>query len=734
MGDISDLIDTLLPGNGSVPMETPAKVEGQPAKKRRGRPRKYGDDKEAYEAHKARSRRKSAEKVAAARDIGELPAVADPVRKEATRRSLKQFALTYFPRIFNLQFSEDHDRVIATIEDCVFNGGRFACAMPRGSGKSSLALVALIWMIFWGHRLFPVIVCATSDAAKEAMLEAMQLIEDNELLLADFPEVVFAIREIKGSPGKATGQTYKGKRTRLRWTDKHVSFPIIEGSPASAAGLARVGLNGAVRGKKKAGPDNSILRPDFALIDDPSDDRSAKVHNQNNVREGLIESALAMLAGPGKNMAMVMMATIIEPGDVADRFLNGDDHPDWRGMVVSAMKSMPSDEAMKHWHKFRDLRKQSLKQFGTDELALQYYRENQLAMADGAVPYWNERVDPGMTDALCSIMSVWAKSEKTFYSEYQNQPQKTKVTNRSEPDSKMILKRSSSVPRGVIPDWATRVTASIDIQGTSLWWLVAAFSDSMRPHVVDHGIFPDQGKLYVTKSQLGRTLQEATNAPTDVAAWDAGLRILCQTFLDVRYQSQTGPERSIDLIAIDANWEQSTGTVYQIARQLGGGKILPIHGRARTAKQSSIDTFKVEATAKRGPGWISEQGVRQQLHLVVDPNHLKTWLYSQITSSEGGLSLFNGNVAELTLLADHLSSEFGVPMVDASTNRTVVEWQLRPGRDNEYLDCSVYASVAASYCGSLLPGQEPPVMQPPPKYVKVSELLAQRQQQQRFRR
>ncbi len=295
------------------------------------------------------------------------------------------------------------------------------------------------------------------------------------------------------------------KRTRVRWHAKNISLPVIEGSPASASGLSSYGLNVAIRGKKKAGPDGGILRPDFCLIDDPSDDRSAKIHNQNNVREGLIESGLSMLAGPGMSMAMFMACTIIEEGDVASRFLDQDLHPDWRGITVQAMTSMPSDAAMKHWLKYRDLRKQSLKEYGHIELAIQYYVANKDAMNEGAEVYWPERIEPGYPDAVCTIMDVWARAENTFWKEYQQQPQRLKITNRMEPDQRMILRRSSSVPRGVVPDWANRVTAAIDVQGTSLWWLVCAFSNDMRPHVVDHGIFPEQGKLYTTKSQIGRT-------------------------------------------------------------------------------------------------------------------------------------------------------------------------------------------------------------------------------------
>ncbi len=140
--------------------------------------------------------------------------------------------------------------------------------MPRGSGKSTIALGAIIWMLIYGHRKFPIIVAATAKAAADAVGEVMTIMEDSALIVADFPEVMVPILALKGANQKSNGQLYKGKRTRVRWNEKNISLPIIEGSPASASGLSSVGLNVAVRGKKKNGPDGGILRPDFCLIDD----------------------------------------------------------------------------------------------------------------------------------------------------------------------------------------------------------------------------------------------------------------------------------------------------------------------------------------------------------------------------------------------------------------------------------------------------------------------------------
>ena len=72
------------------------------------------------------------------RDIGELPPTKNPKRGKRCERSFRRFCEVYFPAVFCLKWSDDHLRVIAKIEAAVLDGGLFALAMPRGSGKTSL--------------------------------------------------------------------------------------------------------------------------------------------------------------------------------------------------------------------------------------------------------------------------------------------------------------------------------------------------------------------------------------------------------------------------------------------------------------------------------------------------------------------------------------------------------------------------------------------------------------------
>src|SRR5690606_19498295 len=105
-----------------------------------------------YERMKEAARKRNAVLALAGRDIGELPEVENPDRKDLASRDFRYFCETYFPLTFHLEWSPDHLRVIAKIEKAVLHGGLFALAMARGSGKSSLAEVACIWAVLNGHR------------------------------------------------------------------------------------------------------------------------------------------------------------------------------------------------------------------------------------------------------------------------------------------------------------------------------------------------------------------------------------------------------------------------------------------------------------------------------------------------------------------------------------------------------------------------------------------------------
>ena len=111
----------------------------------------------------------------------------DPVRRGNCERSLKLFLLTYLATEFYMTWSPDHEKVVQKLEDAILIGGNFAEAMPRGSGKTTIAEGAAIWMTVNGLRRFPVLIGANKDAAIQILENIKAHLANNDLLYADYP-------------------------------------------------------------------------------------------------------------------------------------------------------------------------------------------------------------------------------------------------------------------------------------------------------------------------------------------------------------------------------------------------------------------------------------------------------------------------------------------------------------------------------------------------------------------
>ena len=137
-----------------------------------------------------------------------------------------------------MPWSGDHLKVIAKIETAVLRGGLFAMAMPRGSGKTTLAETACIWAMLTGAQEFVCLIGSDAGHAR-SMLESIKVeFETNERLLDDFPEAVFPIHALERIHNRAKGQLCGGKPTRIVWTADEIVLPTVPGSTAAGRSSA----------------------------------------------------------------------------------------------------------------------------------------------------------------------------------------------------------------------------------------------------------------------------------------------------------------------------------------------------------------------------------------------------------------------------------------------------------------------------------------------------------------
>jgi len=647
----------------------------------------------------------SREKTASVKEVGPLPPIVDPVRRESCGKSLELFLLTYFPQSFKLQFSDDHRKIIGRTETAVNEGGLFALAMPRGSGKTTICIRAVLWSLLYGKRRFAALIGASSDAANELLSELKIEIETNDLLLADFPEVCHPIRALEGESKRAPGQMVGGVRTRIGYKGKQLILPTIGNSPSSGAIVRVTGLLGRVRGMKYTTADGESLRPDLVMIDDPQTDASARSENQCSMRERVLSGAILGLAGPGKRIAGVMPCTVIRKGDMADRILNRVIHPRWNGERCRLVYQWPSNQEL--WDTYAELRISDLRQ-GNDKLpqATEHYRENRSAMDAGSLVGWTDRYEPHELSAIQHAWNLKLSNPDTFDAEYQNDPKESlsSIATARAATAEAICQRASGYACGEIPKAAQHLVCGVDVQGNVFFYVVLAVGQGFSSWVVDYGTWPDQQKTYFSLNEVDQTIQAVTGVGSLEGSLLAGLRRLETHLVTRNYRRDDGAPMPIERIVIDANWGPSTQTIYSFIRQSEQRTLwLPWHGKGIGAKQSPMSSWPRKPGEIVGDHWkiTATQAKNQEpRHVIADTNYWKTFVHARLQQpdgEQGALMLYKASPMKHRMFADHVAAE--QPIETSGRGRELVEWQLLVGRDNHLFDCLSMAFVAGSTMG-----------------------------------
>jgi hypothetical protein len=663
-------------------------------------------DGDPYEKLKERARARNVALAIAGRDIGKLPEVVNPERKKKAASDFRYFCEAYFPLTFHLPWSADHLKVIAKIEQAVLRGGLFAMAMPRGSGKTTICECACIWAVLNGHREFVCLIGSDEGHAMD-MLESIKMeLDGNDLLLEDYPEVVYPIQSLDGIANRCNGQLCNGERTHIGWTAREIVLPTI---PGSAAIIKVAGITGRIRGMKYKRADGHTVRPTLVVIDDPQTDESARSLAQCATRESVLAGAILGLAGPGKKISGIMPCTVIRPSDMADNILSRDKHPEWNGERTKMVYSFPTDE--KKWQRYGELRAESLRLHGDIRLATEFYAAEQAAMDAGALVAWPERYNHDEVSAIQHAMNLKLQDEAAFFAEYQNEPLPVETAEIDELTADQIAGKLNRMKRSELPIGCNHVTMFVDVQANLLFFVVAAWEDDFTGYVVDYGTFPDQQRPYFTLRDARRTLASITKASGMEGSIYSGLDALAVRYLAREWRRDDGAMLRIERCLVDANWGSSTDVVYQFCRQSShAGIVLPSHGRFVGASSQPFSEYKRKPGDRVGHNWRMPNvaGKRSVRHVVYDTNYWKSFVYARLAvamGDRGCLSLFGDSPEQHRLLAEHLTSEYRVKT--EGRGRTVDEWKQRPERsDNHWFDCLVGAAVAASIQGTVLPGTQ----------------------------
>jgi len=674
----------------------------------------------------AEARRRQAEKNRAAtksiQDIAPIPEIEDYPRRKACGASFRLFCETYFPVAFHRPWSDDHLRVIAKIEKAVREGGLFAFAMPRGSGKTTLARCASLWAILYGYRPFVCLIGAADDRAKELLLPIKKHALENPLLLADFPEAVHPLRALENSSKRQLQQHCRGRLTHVHWGQNKLVFPTIESedlpaalrqdgfdiSPSCGSIITTTSLDANMRGQQHTLVDGSIIRPSLVLLDDPQTRDSARSVDQTHKRLELLNGDVLGMAGPGEQISALMTCTKMYEGDLADTVLDREQYPEWDSECTRLVRAFPTNEKL--WEEYFEIRRS-----GGKAAATEFYRQHQVGMDAGAAVAWQARYDgkSGEISAIQHAMNLRKKvGPDAFAAEYQNEPS-LQQTSDQVLTADQVMEKTSGYKRGEIPPACTKLTIFIDIHKELLFYAVCAWEETFTGYVVDYGTFPDQRRLAFTLADATRTLGKAFPGAGTDGAIHAGLEQLVSAYLN-RDWSRGGSLMRIDRLLVDMGYKP--GIVAAVKQKAGGSVMMLAKGIGIRASRKPIAEYARRPGETIGHYWYipNVRKTGQFQHVLVDVNYWKRFVQEGLATAAGDrgcISLFGNDGRHHELIAEHVArSEKWVEVI--GPGGVVREWSPWPTRpDNHWFDCLVGCAAAASMVGIKPAGEAAPVRQ-----------------------
>jgi hypothetical protein len=651
--------------------------------------------------HREKMRERSYKLSLSNRDIAPLHPVRNPARRQQCRNSIMDFCLEYFPEKFKKPFGEHHKQFMRRLEQIIRYGGKQAIAMPRGTGKTTIMIVAAVWALVYGYRRFVMIIGATKKDATKILRAIKSSVTRNRPMGEDFPEVCHPLRLLKGSALLARGQLYYGNPTEIEWTAERIKFPAIPGSDSSGSVVVTAGIGSSIRGQNDEMPDGGTARPDLVLLDDTQTQDKAVNPNSVEKLEETINSTVEGLAGDGEELAMVMSCTVIAENDAADRYLNIEIYPHWNGLRFAMLEKFP--DRMDLWKEYRVLRHKSIRE------ADKFYELHLEEMRAGGAVSWPESYNRRDTlDALQRAMNLWCDNERSFWSERQNRPLRRGNTEvRLTPD--VIRSRCNGLAKGLVPADAVAVTHFVDVHNDVLYWGAAAWAADFTGWIIDYGTFPEQRMNSFVKggSDVATLKQTFTQESTIDGALLRGLEFLFRDLTGRQYRMEAADDvdavyMNSKLLLADSKFKPEI--VEAAIRRVGSSVIMPSRGVSVRATSKPLDQYEREPGMIKGRYWLEKRVKGRSFRgLHVDTNHWKTRVHEAFSlqaGERGGVSLWGSVPNRHKMFSEHLCAED--VRTAASGGREVNEWKELPNRpDNHFFDVAVGLMAGASRMGMM---------------------------------
>jgi hypothetical protein len=664
----------------------------------------------------------------------------NPERRAACGQSLRLFLETYFPETTGLSpFSEDHIRVIERMDLALRTGGRQANCVYRGFAKTTITENAAIWAALYGYRECIVVFGASAPATVLLMNSIKGELEGNELLADDFPEVCAPIQCLEGKPQRCRSQVYgpTGAQTHVRWSADYVVMPLVD-VPWNRSGgtvIAARGLTAASRGISIKHPDGRKVRMDFALIDDPQTDESAKSPTEVESRMSIILRGIIKSASHRKAIACVVNGTVIRANDVMDQLCDREVSPAWESERVPMIRDWP-DALETLWAEYRETRHGFDPEIVGDTArahqdATALYESKRAEMDAGCVVAWDSCYDPEIeVSAIQHALNLWMDDPPEVFAAECQQNAEEEVDDNGAPSvtpPNVLMRQVNGVPRGVVPDGRDLLTSHIDVHDRLLYWSVMAWqSDGFDGDVIDYGVWPEQPR------SEGWSLRNCPKTISDVYTTERLVVRLADAIGDCishimkrRFVAQDTSVHRVRRLLIDCGF-MPKAVETAIAKSEFEGLIEPAKGLGIGAKKKPMANYDKKRNETLGYHWRRYTPAKRRFTrwVDVDVNFWKSFFHDAL--KERSIHLFGKEWSAHKMFATNLTAESPSRIESKTHGQVVDEWDMRTkGQDNHYLDTVVGCCAAASIEGARQTGQEVAV-KVKRKPVKLSDLQGAR--------
>lgn len=634
---------------------------------------------------------------------------------------------------FTYQFTEQQRLMIAAFGKAIRKGGDQSIAASRGEGKTTILERLITKYTLQGALKYAVLFQATGTLADNSLDSIKIAIEENLLLLADYPEVCAPVRALENTPNRAHYQLVQGKRhdngkyykmapSRFTWCGQEIIFPKVPGSPSSGSIIATRGLDSAVRGLKKRG-----LRPQLAAIDDPDTEETAISEAQAKKLEDRIDKAIGGLGTQRKPIARILLTTIQSRVSASFKFTEPAEKPSWKGKRFRFLVQPP--ERTDLWDEFIQLKKLDWENNSTE--AHEFYRVNRAQMDAGSIVANPNRHTDEEISALEQYYTLVARlGLNAVLTEYDNDPPEEDGPVESGITATRIQKRLSGYPRRIVPPECLWLTRGIDVQKAGLHYVVKAWRGDATNYVIDYGFHETHGTTYGSDDGIELALRRA-------------ILELFELSKSEPYRTVDGRIVDINMSFIDSGWQAPA--IYSAVAEIGlGVRAAKGHGKSHgCATPNFHDLYKRTMDRKPGEGYF-EQRQKSKIWLVhCDTDRWKSFDHARWLTQEGkpGAAYLFGEIGDEErrwldrrmprdsqghfAFAKHLTSEVETEDVVRGVYRRI--WRVKPGRvQNHYFDASYLADVAASMLGVRLLGETKAASTLPPGERPSARDLARR--------